>query len=98
MYDEEIEKTVLYFLIFQKEELSLKETDFFMIRNKQIYNAIEELKGKKEEVNILSIKEQIKGKDVDILKYLGNIAESYYQTSIEYAYKKLKKLSKKDNC
>lgn len=95
MYDEEIEKTVLYFLIFQKEELSLKETDFFMIRNKQIYNAIEELKGKKEEVNILSIKEQIKRKDVDILKYLGNIAESYYQTSIEYAYKKLKKLSKK---
>ena len=70
MYDEEIEKTVLYFLIFQKEELSLKETDFFMIRNKQIYNAIEELKGKKEEVNILSIKEQIKRKDVDILKYL----------------------------
>ena len=37
MYDEEIEKTVLYYLIFEKEELSLTEEDFFITKNKQIF-------------------------------------------------------------
>lgn len=95
MYDEEIEKTVLYYLIFEKEEMSLKEEDFFLIKNKQIYNAIKELRRKKEEVNILSIKNEIKGKDNEILKYISGIAESQYGSSINYAYKKLKELSKK---
>lgn len=95
MYDEEIEKTVLYHLIFEKEEISLKDEDFFFTKNKQIYNAIRELKRKQEEVNILSIKENIKGKSTGILKYISNIAESRYGTSLEYAYKKLKELSKK---
>lgn len=95
MYDEEIEKTVLYYLIFEKEEMSLKEEDFFLIKNKQIYNAIKELRRKKEEVNVLSIKNEIKGKDNEILKYISGIAESQYGSSINYAYKKLKELSKK---
>ena len=29
MYDEEIEKVILYYIIFEKEELSLNEKDFF---------------------------------------------------------------------
>lgn len=95
MYDEEIEKTVLYFLIFEKEEISLKETDFFLVKHKQIYNAIQELRRKKEEVNVLSIKNQIKGKDNEILKYISGIAESQYGSSLNYAYKKLKELSKR---
>ena len=95
MYDEEIEKTVLYYLIFEKEELSLTEEDFFIAKNKQIYKAIEELKKKKEEINIISIKNKIKGKDVEILKYISTIAESKFGSSIEYAYKELKRLSKK---
>lgn len=95
MYDEEIEKVVLYYLIFEKEEVSLKEEDFFLVKNKRIYNAIKELKRKKEEVNILSIKSNINGKDIEILEYIGNIAESRYGTSLEYAYKKLKELSKR---
>ncbi len=95
MYDEDIEKTVLYYLIFEREEISLKEEDFFLIKHKQIYDAIKELKRKKEEINPLSIKEHMKGKNVGILKYISNIAESRYGTSLEYSYRKLKELSKK---
>ena len=96
MYDEEVEKTILYYLIFEKEEISLKEEDFFITKNKQIYKAIRELKRKKEEINIISIKNQIKSKDdVDVLKYISTIAENKYESSLDYAYKELKRLSKK---
>ena len=95
MYDEEIEKTVLYYLIFEKEELNLTEEDFFITKNKQIYKAINELKQKKEEINIISIKNQIKGKNVEILKYISTIAESKFGSSVEYAYRELKRISKK---
>ena len=90
MYDGGIEKTILYYLIFEKEEISLKERDFFLTKNRQIYKAIEELKRKKEEVNMLSIKEKIEGKDVEILVYISEIAEIKYGASLEYSYKKLK--------
>ena len=95
MYDENIEKTVLYYLIFENEELSLNERDFFLVKNKQIFAAIEKLRKKKEEVNILSIKKTIEGKDTEILKYISKIAESKFGSSIDYAYKELKRLSKK---
>ena len=98
MYDEELEKAMLYYLIFEQEEtqeLKLKTDDFLNARNRQIYKAIEELKLEKEEINIISIKEKIKGKDIDILKYISKIAESKYGTSLEYTYKKIKELSKR---
>ena len=52
MYDEEIEKTVLYYLIFENETLNIEEEDFFLTKHKQIAKAIIELRGKKEEVNM----------------------------------------------
>lgn len=95
MYDEEIEKSVLYYIIFENEQLNVSQEDFFLAKHKQIINAVLELKRKKEEINIISIKNSIKGKDTDILKYISIIAESKYGSSIEYAYKELKRLSKK---
>lgn len=95
MYDEEIEKTVLYYIIFENEPINVNEEDFFMIKHKQIINAIEKLKAKKEEINVLSIKNAIKGKNTEILSYISVIAESKYGTSINYAYRELKRLSKK---
>lgn len=95
MYDEEIEKTILYYIIFEDEPININEEDFFIIKHKQIINAIEKLKAKKEEINIISIKNAIKGKDTEILSYISTIAESKYGTSIEYAYRELKRLSKK---
>ena len=98
MYDEELEKAMLYYLIFEQEEtqeLKLKIDDFLNTRNRQIYKAIEELRLKKEEVNIISIKEKIKGKDTEILEYISRIAESKYGTSLEYTYKKIREFSKR---
>ncbi len=98
MYDEELEKAMLYYLIFEQEEtqeLKLKIDDFLNTRNRQIYKAIEELRLKKEEVNIISIKEKIKGKDTEILEYISRIAESKYGTSLEYTYKKIKEFTKR---
>ena len=95
MYDEEIEKTVLYYLIFEKEPINVKEDDFFFQKHKQIVKAIDELKSKKQEINILSVKNKINGNDTEILKYISIIAESRFGSSIEYAYKELKRLSKK---
>ena len=95
MYDEETEKIVLYYIIFKEEELKIYEKDFFLQKHKQIFKAIQELKNNKEEINILSIKEKIKGNDKEVLEYISNLAENIYGTSIDYAYKKLKELSKK---
>lgn len=95
MYDEELEKTVLYYLIFEKEPIFVDEEDFFLQKHKQIVKAILEIKNKKEEVNILNIKNKIKGKDTEILAYISKIAECRYGSSIEYSFKELKRLSKK---
>ena len=95
MYDEEIEKTVLYYLIFEKEEINVDEEDFFLKKHKQIAKSINDLKSRKEEINIISIKNNIKGKEIDIFLYISIIAESRYGSSIDYAYKELKRLSKK---
>ena len=95
MYDEEIEKTILYYIIFEKEELNLSEKDFFLQKHKQIYKAIRELKEKKEEISILAIQQKIKNNDKEVLRYLSNLANNVFGTSADYAYKKLKDLSKK---
>ena len=60
MYDEEIEKAVLYYIIFKNEELDIEESDFINMKNKLIAKAIEELKLEKEEISILSVQSKIK--------------------------------------
>lgn len=95
MYDEEIEKNILYYIIFENMDLKIDEEDFFIAKHKQIIQAISELKSKKEQVNLLSIKNNIKGKDRDIFEYMSIIAESKYGSSAEYSYRELKRLSKK---
>ena len=95
MFDEEIEKIVLYYLIFENEEIKIDEEDFFITKNKQIAKAIKELKTKKQEINIISIRNQINPDSQEILKYLSLIAEQKYVSTLDYAYSELKKLSKK---
>lgn len=98
MYDEELERAMLYYLIFEQKEtegLKINVNDFFNVRNMQIYKAIEELKQSREEINLISIKNKIDGKDTEILQYISKIAESRFGTSLEYTYKEIKRLSKK---
>ncbi len=95
MSDENIEKIILYHLIFANEELKLSEEDFAFEKNKQIYRAIKELKKREEEVNVISIKNIINPDSTEILTYISNLVEHKYGTSLEFAYKTLKTMTKK---
>lgn len=95
MFDEEIEKAVLYYMIFEKEQFNVTEKDFINIKNKKIINAINELKLKKEEISILTIRDKIKEKSNELLRYLANLGEYISTTSSETAYKILKEYTKK---
>lgn len=94
-YDENIEKAVLYYLIFEQEEADIQVEDFKITKHQQIAKAILELKQQKEEINLISIKNKIDSSKTEILKYISEIAESRFGTSFEYAYKQLINLSKK---
>ena len=95
MYDEEIEKAVLYYIIFKNEELDIEESDFINMKNKLIAKAIEELKLKKEEISILSVQSKIKGNQKQILEYISNLGNNIYGITAEGCYNRLKELSKK---
>lgn len=99
MYDEELEKILIYYLIFEHEELNLEADDFINAKNKQIFIAITNLKAKKKEINLDSICKEIKGNELnkEILIYISNMQDEFYKynCSLEYAYQKVKELSKK---
>ena len=95
MYDEEIEKAVLYYIIFKNEELDIEESDFINIKNKMIAKAIEELKLEKEDISILAVQSKIKGNQKQILEYISNLGNNIYGITAEVCYNKLKELSKK---
>ena len=95
MYDEEIEKAVLYYIIFKNEELDIEESDFINIKNKLIAKAIEELKLAKEDISILSVQNKIKVNQKQILEYISNLGNNIYGITAEVCYNRLKELSKK---
>ena len=60
MCDEELEKVMLYYLIFEQEEYVLDEEDFTAERNKKLIKAINELKAEKKEISMISVKSKIR--------------------------------------
>lgn len=95
MYDEDIERAMLFYLIFEQEEYLLDENDFVNDRNKRIIKAINELKTEKKEVSMLNIKTKIKANSQQVLEYIANLGEYVKTTSVENIYNKLIELSKK---
>lgn len=95
MFDEEIEKAVLFYMIFQKEPFSLSEKDFINPTNKKIIKTINKLNSQKEEISMLTIKNKIDEKSNEILKYLANIGNYVSKTTAETAYRILKEYTKK---
>ena len=95
MFDEEIEKAILYFVIFEKEELELTEQDFVNKTHKEIIKAINNIKAKKEEISLLAIKSKIGNKEKDILQYMSDLGKYTYKTNVNTAYKILKTYTKK---
>lgn len=94
MYNEEVEKAMLYFIIFEKAEFELSENDFINTINKKIINAINKLKISKQKISILSISEQIKD-EKNILEYLSNLDTYTIGSTAENIYEKLKEFTKK---
>lgn len=95
MWDEEIEKAMLYYIIFEKEDYLLDEEDFVNERNKKIIKAINELKAEKQEVSMMSIKSKIKANGKQVLDYLAVLGDYIRTTSADNIYAKLIELSKK---
>ena len=95
MYDEELEKVMLYYLIFEQEDYLLDETDFISDRNKKIIRAINELKANKQEVSMLAVQSRIKANSSQVLSYLATLSDYVLGTNAEQCYRRIKELSKK---
>ena len=95
MADEEIEKAILYYVIFAKEQFELSEEDFVSLKNKEIIRAINELRLRKEDISILAIQSRINGKPGEVLNYLARLGDYTYMLDPEKAYTMLKDYTKK---
>lgn len=95
MYDEDLEKAMIYYLIYEQEEYLLDENDFMAERNKRIIKAINELKAEKQEITMLSIKSKIKANSTQVLEYLSNLGQYVYGTNSDDIYNKIMEMSKK---
>lgn len=95
MYDEELEKAMLYYLIYEQEDFVLDENDFVNDRNKKIIRAINDLKAEKRNISILSVQNKIRANQSQVLDYLTTLSEYVYGTNADTVYIKLIELSKK---
>lgn len=94
MYDEELEKIMLYYLIFEEEQFVLDEDDFVSEANKKIIKAINELKAEKKEISMIAVKSKIKADSTKVLKYLSELSTYTIGTNAESVYNKIIALSK----
>ena len=71
MYDDEIEKAVLFYMIFKNCEFEVTESDFFNKANQLIAKAVNQLKSKDNEISIIAIADRINGNRTKIFEYLS---------------------------
>ena len=95
MVDEEIEKAILNYIIFDDEDFEVTEKDFVKKENQKIIKAINELKTKKQEISMLTINNKIDSDNKNILVYLSELGEYIRRTNPDTAYKILKNNTKK---
>lgn len=95
MYDEEIEKAVLFYTIFQNQHSNISEEDFIIPIHQKIITAINKLKIQKEEITILTVRNKIDEDSNEVLEYLANLGDYISNTSFKTAYNILKKYTKK---
>lgn len=92
MFNTELEKAILYFVIFEKYECNLYDLDFFDPINKEIFNAIETLKKNKQEISVLSVANLIT--DIpNILEYLSNLGNKVVGANPDIIYASIIELS-----
>lgn len=96
MYDEEIERAILFSIIFDDGEYVIQEDDFINARNKKLAKAIIELRNANEDISMLSVQNRIKANRGQVLQYLSDLG-NYYTKGIntDELYNKLIQLSQK---
>lgn len=95
MYDEEIEKAVLYYLIFENADYLIEEDDFVFERNKKIAKAIIELRSEKQNISMISVKSKIRANQNQVLEYISKIGDNIYGSKSDEVYRQLIQLSQK---
>lgn len=95
MYDEEVEKAVLYYIIFQNADYQIDESDFVNGRNIRIAKAIIQLRKEKKEISMLNVQSLIKANQTEVLQYISKLGDNIYGANEDNTYMKLIKLSEK---
>lgn len=97
MYDEEIEKAVLFYIIFDNAQYQISEDDFVNTMNKNIAIAINELRKQKEDISMISVQSKFKTNQNEVLNYISKIGDSVIRgvNSPDELYSKLIRLSQK---
>ena len=95
LYDAEVEKAVLYAIIFEESELNIQEKDFVDIKNKEIAKAILDLRKRKETVSLLAVQEVVNGDKSKILNYISHLGDNVFGITGEQSFKKLKEYTKR---
>ena len=95
MYDEEVEKAVLYYIIFQNADYQIDESDFVNRRNIRIAKAIIQLRKEKKEISMLNVQSLIKANQAEVLQYISKLGDNVYGANKDNTYMKLIKLSEK---
>lgn len=95
MYDEEVEKAVLYYIIFQNADYQIDESDFVNGRNIRIAKAIMQLRKEKKEISMLNVQSLIKANQTEVLQYISKLGDNVYGANEDNTYMKLIRLSEK---
>lgn len=95
MYDEELEKIMLFHIIFNNYVCDLTEKDFVDSKNVVIIKAINKLKQEKQEINLINIQEKIQRNNSKILEYLVKLGDYGIGTEADTIYNKIIQLSQK---
>lgn len=97
MYDEEIEKAILFYIIFDNAQYQISEDDFVNAMNKKIAIAINELRKLKEDVSMISIQSRCKENQNEVLAYISKIGDTVIRglNNPDELYSKLIKLTQK---
>ena len=95
MYDEELEKIMLFHIIFNNYVCDLTEKDFVDSKNVIIIKAINKLKKEKQDINLINIQEKIQRNNSKILEYLAKLGDYGIGTEADTIYNKIIQLSQK---
>ena len=95
MYDEELEKIMLFHIIFNDYVCDLTEKDFVDSKNVMIIKAINKLKQEKQEINLINVQEKIQRNNSKVLEYLAKLGDYGIGTKADTIYNKIIQLSQK---